>query len=88
MYLQEEYNRSAFDSEDTTPENEVNQDIIDDENVENSWTIELNLMTILEKIIWNSRKVPNFRKYFVKKKWLFSIQIIVDVNKRIHTINY
>ena len=46
MHLQEEYNRSAFDSEDTTPENEVNQDIIDDENVENSWTIELNLMTI------------------------------------------
>ena len=49
MHLQEEYNRSAFDSEDTTPENEVNQDIIDDENVENSWTIELNLMIILEK---------------------------------------
>ena len=48
MHLQEEYNRSAFDSEDTTPENEVNQDIIDDENVENSWIIELNLMTILE----------------------------------------
>ena len=44
--VKEEYNRSAFDSEDTTPENEVNQDIIDDENVENSWTIELNLMTI------------------------------------------
>ena len=43
--VKEEYNRSAFDSEDTTPENEVNQDIIDDENVENSWTIELNLMT-------------------------------------------
>ena len=40
--VKEEYNRSAFDSEDTTPENEVNQDIIDDENVENSWTIELN----------------------------------------------
>ena len=34
--VKEEYNRSAFDSEDTTPENEVNQDIIDDENVENS----------------------------------------------------
>ena len=47
--VKEEYNRSAFDSEDTTPENEVNQDIIDDENVENSWTLELNLMTILEK---------------------------------------
>ena len=43
--VKEEYNRSAFDSEDTTPENEVNQDIIDDENVENSWTTELNLMT-------------------------------------------
>ena len=68
MYLQEEYNRSAFDSEDTTPENEVNQDIIDDENVENSWTIELNLMTILEKIIWNSRKVPNCRKCSIAYK--------------------
>jgi len=34
--VKEEYNRSAFDSEDTTPENEVYQDIIDDENVENS----------------------------------------------------
>ena len=49
MHLQEEYNRSAFDSEDTTPDNEVNQDIIDDENVENSWTFELNWMIILEK---------------------------------------
>ena len=65
MHLQEEYNRSAFDSEDTTPENEVNQDIIDNENVENSWTIELNLMPILEKIIWNSKKVPNCRKCFI-----------------------
>ena len=46
--VKEEYNRSAFDSEDTTPENEVNQDIIDDENVENSWTFELNWMIILE----------------------------------------
>lgn len=34
--VKEEYNRSAFDSEDTTPENEVNQDIIDNEHVENS----------------------------------------------------
>ena len=61
--VKEEYNRSAFDSEDTTPENEVNQDIIDDENVENSWIIELNWMTTAFPHIVSATKIQ-----FIKKK--------------------